>query len=540
MFQIENPDFLLKFYTTLADKKTMGIRSVKSESGSILIVALVTIAFMSLLTVSLPNLLKNQLQQNKMTRLRQQFKTVETLLRSRLNQSSAFVDCTNLVEGGAGGETQCKIRADILESFGRIATPGTECIRNANNNSNSCGIELKLYDASSSTVSPTDPTQFTIGAINIPPGDFSVEPYIRNQKISLDFVLTYTGSDVQMKNTLVNIEIPFDILQDREFDCAVATAGTTNSPVFKGFSLTGKIKCTKPASCPPGQFAAGINATSLEIICNPLNMTPSCADTQMITRLDWSNGNFTSDCNDRLDPFVVFPFTPTSTPCNPPNSMISGVCTPPPSCNPPNSLVGGICMPPCNLPNTIVNGICTPPASGKTCIMVKFWYTSLNPNLDPGGTLGVWTWNPDLRGAAQEAETKQETLIKRSTVEGYISGMDGVHTVMFGGSHPHSDNHWRFVMCEPNMTVSEMIEASKILPDNLWGHAKFWNEFGFMKGYGGSPPDPYQWADYEGFFPNHLCGVNNGTYVPNSFEMRTDAYLRISCDFVYAPFQGGG
>lgn len=76
----------------------------------------------------------------------------------------------------------------------------------------------------------------------------------------------------------------------------------------------------------------------------------------------WNNSNYWVDVK-------LSTGTAPPPPCNPPNTVVNGVCTPPtpPVCNPPNTLVNGVCTPPappvCNPPSTVINGVCTPPAS---------------------------------------------------------------------------------------------------------------------------------------------------------------------------------
>lgn len=294
-------------------------RIISNSKGNVFIISLITLAVVTILATSMPSLINSGLQQAKVTRLRSQMRVVETRLRSQLNQPTAFVDCDSQA-AVIGSINSCKVSRTLINKFVRNLAPGTKC----STPTSGCGIELFAANLSTTPMTST-PINFNA---DLPITQISAD----GKSAKLDLMLKYSGDDVSIQDTLVELHIPFDILQSSAFDC-----GAINSalPIFVGIGANGKPICRGINDCGPGKFVQSIDPATLEITCGTLSGNPSCGTGEMLSSLDWSSGNvFTHTCVPRLDPYTVFPMdiTPTPTPTPTPTATVSPTPSAPLTC----------------------------------------------------------------------------------------------------------------------------------------------------------------------------------------------------------------
>jgi hypothetical protein len=164
----------------------------------------------------------------------------------------------------------------------------------------------------------------------------------------------------------------------------------------------------------------------------------------------------------------------------------------------------------------------------KSCVRIK---------------LDVYELAYNWPGVPQQSPTNPGTVYTRE-VSGFIRDVSNPtkYVRLYAASHSYNESNYLFALCEAGMTDSDMLEKSAALNPNIYLHAKFWEEFGFVRGYNpGTEPNPYKRADYGGNFPNRICGDLGGQWSGNNsdFTLRTDGFLKIKCTFTVPDNSGG-
>ncbi|WP_415061169.1 hypothetical protein [Bdellovibrio sp.] len=290
---------------------------MNNSKGSALIGVMIAVGLVSALSLIIPEITENQLQQVKVSRVRAVFTAVELRLRSQLSHPSSFQDCST------SGVQTCKVKSKVISTYLKIPVPGTACSSAASG----CGVELMQYNNTLPATALSSSSPYSGGAINS-----------TSNSLEYSFILRYTGKDLSIKDTLVRIPVSYDLLQQDLTDCAQINP---NTPYFAGYdSTTGKPICRSLKSdCSPGQFLTSVDSGTLNQSCVSISSAPvSCGDdNQFVGDFRWnSNNTFSSTCYPRKNPFGVFPkaappplLPPIAKPSPVPPVMPAGPAAPP-------------------------------------------------------------------------------------------------------------------------------------------------------------------------------------------------------------------
>lgn len=257
------------------------IYTLKNQRGDVLIAALIV---MIISAASSTMMLYNAFamkEVSKKPRIRSQMLSVESKVRAALISPLSYTGCTS--GEAVGSKSTCALNTALIESFER-AIPGAQCPAALPN----CGINISA-----------SPLQLLSGG--------SIARATVN--------IVYEGEDVKIKPISVVMDIPGDILQQRNiYRCPAAR------PVFLGLLPDGRVNCRAlPPLAGPGEFANVIDLTEMKIEKTPLPTAFECPAGQIIGNFKWMDGgNKVPDpsdvCINRPNAFSVFKFTPQEDP----------------------------------------------------------------------------------------------------------------------------------------------------------------------------------------------------------------------------------
>lgn len=175
----------------------------------------------------------------------------------------------------------CRIRMDLFDRIRRLPIYGARC-------------------------NPVDPM---CGLIAVPEPPFPFLNYdAATNQIFFRAQIQYQGEDLAINNHNLVVNVPPEVAQVIEADCSRLDP---TRPIFEGFNTDGSIRCRQlPTICPPGQFLRSVNPNSLTGQCQSFQSAVACPSTSFIGQLTWTAGVVSVVCQNRLNPFTMFPIDP--------------------------------------------------------------------------------------------------------------------------------------------------------------------------------------------------------------------------------------
>lgn len=255
----------------MGNQKPTFKKVMRSESGSLLVIAMVGLAILSISFYSgISSLIQTQ-KQTRMIVIKQKMLGIENRLRSQLMQPSSYE-----IVAPAKVAT---LKTDFLESF-KTPIVGAKC-------------------------TPED----CFPGIIVKPGVLdSGGQYVgvlwdaANAKFTASLV--YNGTEVNLSDVPVEISVPREVVQLQKYMCG------SENPFMAGFSANGDLICRgmpNPSECTEiGGFIASVDS-NMKSMCGNFTETISCPETDYISPPGptWSvEGGWTrSGCTERIDPY---------------------------------------------------------------------------------------------------------------------------------------------------------------------------------------------------------------------------------------------
>ncbi len=262
----------------MGHKFSMPRPSLSSNRGNTMVVALLLVVIVGIASFAIPQMETTQQKHLRTLRIRALMTNVEVRLREFALSPNTYQSCDS-----SAGVTSCRIHQSKLTSISTLRVFGAECPPSLPN----CGIRF------------------------VPGPDF---PRLKLSASGAQFegTLIYEGDDLKLAPIPINVQVPLDLVQSKAVSCAQIDA---SRPIFHGFDSQGRAKCRAlPAPCGPGQYLYAVNPRTLASQCR--NLSPAlleCPAGQMIGRVSYLNGEFSTQCIERLDPFQTIP-SPDLTP----------------------------------------------------------------------------------------------------------------------------------------------------------------------------------------------------------------------------------
>lgn len=119
--------------------------------------------------------------------------------------------------------------------------------------------------------------------------------------------LKYSGTDVEVEEEKIVIQLPKDILSASRATCPAT------EPLLAGFTPEGKAVCRKfdATVCESGDYVSAIDPATLKAVCSPVGREIVCAPNEVISSFEWQGEDrVVHACRPRLDPFVAWNFKP--------------------------------------------------------------------------------------------------------------------------------------------------------------------------------------------------------------------------------------
>lgn len=241
-------------------KKDILKHHLSSESGSMLLLALVGLAILSIsFYTGISQLIQTQ-KQMRMVVIKQQMVNAEGRLNNLLQQPISY----EIIPPAK----VASIKQSVLDQF-KISVIGSKC----QNSVAFCGITLDNPHWDSAT------THFSAS-------------------------LTYTGEEVSLRPITIDIKVPPEVVQFSMYTCDSA------APFLSGFKSNGELICKtipQPSECStPGSYIHNVDS-GLRVQCGSFQTVIQCPSDQYISPPgpQWVNEEWTRPgCTDRIDPYA--------------------------------------------------------------------------------------------------------------------------------------------------------------------------------------------------------------------------------------------
>ncbi|MFN7453530.1 MAG: hypothetical protein ACK5RO_02605 [Pseudobdellovibrionaceae bacterium] len=114
--------------------------------------------------------------------------------------------------------------------------------------------------------------------------------------------IVYEGDSIPIKPISFEVDIPSEILQ------LATTRCPASSPLFRGFTATGEVKCDPlPAACGNDQFLTSVERSTLTPNCTLIPEAPDCPTDQLVSRFEWrASGVPDVQCSGIIRPSTFF------------------------------------------------------------------------------------------------------------------------------------------------------------------------------------------------------------------------------------------
>ena len=231
------------------------------QKGNAFIGAMVAAGVVAVAALGTQQYYLNFVQQSRATQIRSLMTAHESIIRIMAMQP--YIYRCGLEAGGLAlsNFSSCILDKSHFDALNFTAVPGSHC------DTENCGIHLTI-----------DETQVTSGRFQA--------------------VLDYNGTDAFLRPIEINIAIPLEILQSSVFSCQDANP---NTPAFVGFRADGMPECRGFTNmpCGPGTYIDSVDFRGLSVSCRNLRTADKsigCGYGQMISGLNWQNGNASASC----------------------------------------------------------------------------------------------------------------------------------------------------------------------------------------------------------------------------------------------------
>lgn len=271
---------------------------LKTEKGAMLITAMVLIMLGGFAIVGAEAAKTFFQRQSRSTEIRAKMTAQESVIRLIALQPHAY-QCPLQTPGQLSTFSNCRIVTDAFLSAEKMAVNGAVCPPGIS----ACGIRLVINNEGS-----------TAGLALSPLGRFSG-------------TLIYEGKETRIAPTRIELDVPAEVIQAKEFDCALRDAET---PIFVGFEANGQAKCVGFNKCGVGEFVREVDMKNNRVICARLAEIPgirhTCGSQQAITTVSWSASSATTTAADiKCGPLLEAPFDWTPTTVTLP-TQVNGAC----------------------------------------------------------------------------------------------------------------------------------------------------------------------------------------------------------------------
>lgn len=236
------------------------------SSGDAFILTLIALAIVSVFSIVVINITKNIQDRRKSARAKSIMTSVQQKIIDLALEPTSYKECNSV------DLKNCQINEGIFSPFtsNPIPVSGSKCA----SEQYPCGV----------TVEP-------------PKLEYSPS------KAIFKTIIRYTGVDFSLKEIQIEQEIPKEILQTNDYDCA---QNDSKNPLFKGLNADGKPICGGINDCPQGTYFHSIDRYTLQPICKSLPGVVSCNSGDFISSFSWQGeSNVGSGCSSRIYPYEV-------------------------------------------------------------------------------------------------------------------------------------------------------------------------------------------------------------------------------------------